>query len=246
MAGNSRQAGVTVTSPVLAVLGAFDAEHRALSLSDLARRADLPLATAHRIIGELVEGGLLARRPSGHYVVGRRLWDLGLLALVPSQLAQVASPFLHDLYGATGATVHLAVRDGTQVLYLDRLSGSASVPVVSQVGSRLPMHATGVGKVMLTYARHAVHRRVPGAAAGATTAGAPGRVRADQRGDEPRRLLGRRAGALGPGRGRRRPRHRGAEPAPGPAPPGGGAPGRGTRHRPPAVRLTLPLDGIRP
>jgi DNA-binding IclR family transcriptional regulator len=160
MAGNSRRAGVTVTSRVLAVLSAFDAEHRALSLSDLARRADLPLATAHRFVGELVEGGLLARRPSGHYVVGRRLWDLGLLAPVPSRLAQVASPFLHDLYGATGATVHLAVRDGTRVLYLDRLSGSASVPVVSQVGSRLPMHATGVGKVMLAYAPEGVREAV--------------------------------------------------------------------------------------
>ena len=78
-------------------------------------------------------------------------------------LRQVASPFLHDLYGATLATVHLAVRDGTEVLYLDRLSGHASVPVVSQVGSRLPMHATGVGKVLLAYAPEDVRRRGAGA-----------------------------------------------------------------------------------
>jgi DNA-binding IclR family transcriptional regulator len=48
--------------------------------------------------------------------------------------------------------VHLAIRDHTQVLYLERLSGHASVPVVSTVGSRLPMHATGVGKVLLAHA----------------------------------------------------------------------------------------------
>jgi hypothetical protein len=48
--------------------------------------------------------------------------------------------------------VHLAVRDELEVLYLDRLAGHASVPVVSQVGSRLPMHATGVGKVLLAHA----------------------------------------------------------------------------------------------
>ena len=67
-------------------------------------------------------------------------------------LVELASPYLHDLYGATLATVHLAVRDGTEVLYLDRLRGSASVPIVSTVGSRLPLHATGVGKVLLAHA----------------------------------------------------------------------------------------------
>jgi DNA-binding IclR family transcriptional regulator len=141
-----------VASRLLALLGAFDTEHRLLTLSELAARAGLPLPTAHRLVAELLAWGALSRRPSGEYVVGRRLWDLGLLAPVQSGLRQVASPFLHDLYGATLATVHLAVRDGTRALYLDRLSGHASVPVVSQVGSRLPLHATGVGKVLLAHA----------------------------------------------------------------------------------------------
>jgi len=95
--------------------------------------------------------GALARLDSGEYVIGRRLWDLGLLAPVQAGLRQAASPFLHDLYGATLATVHLAVRDGAEVQYIDRLSGHVSVPVVSKIGSRLPMHATGVGKVLLAY-----------------------------------------------------------------------------------------------
>ncbi len=135
MAGNGGGPGTSVTSRVLALLGAFDDEHRALTLSELARRADLPLTTAHRLLAELVGWGALVRGPSGEYVVGRRIWDLGLLAPVQSGLRQLASPFLHDIYGATLATVHLAVRDGTEVLYLDRLSGHASVSVLSQVGS---------------------------------------------------------------------------------------------------------------
>jgi hypothetical protein len=48
----------------------------------------------------------------------------------------------NDIYGATLATVHLAVRDRREVLYVDRLAGSSSVPIVSTIGSRLPMHAT--------------------------------------------------------------------------------------------------------
>lgn len=160
MAGNSSSPGASVTSRVLALLGAFDAEHRDLTLSELARRADLPLPTAHRLVGELVSGGALVRRPSGEYVVGRRMWDLGLLAPVQAGLRQVASPFLHDIYAATLATVHLGVRDGTEVLYVDRLSGHASVPVVSQIGSRLPLHPTGVGKVLLAYAPEEVREHV--------------------------------------------------------------------------------------
>ena len=146
MAGNVSRAGATVTSRALALLGAFDDEHRSLSLSQLAARADLPVPTAHRLVGELVAWGALSRTQAGEYVVGRRVWDVGLLAPVQTGLRQLASPYLHDLYGATLATVHLAVRDGTEVLYLDRLSGHASVPVVSTIGSRLPMHATGVGQ----------------------------------------------------------------------------------------------------
>jgi len=146
----------SVTSRALDLLGAFDPEHRSLTLSELARRSGLPLATAHRLVGELHRWGALSRLASGEYVIGRRLWDLGLLAPVQSGLRQAASPFLHDLYGATLATVHLAVRDGCEVLYVDRLAGHVSVPVVSAVGSRLPLHATGVGKVLLAYAPEAV------------------------------------------------------------------------------------------
>jgi DNA-binding IclR family transcriptional regulator len=160
MAGNGAGRGVSVASRVLALLGAFDGGHQSLRLSQLARRAGLPLATAHRLAAELVAWGALERLPSGEYVVGRRMWDLGLLAPVQAGLRQQAAPFLQDLYGSTLATVHLAVRDGSQALYLDRISGHASVPMVSYAGARLPLHATGVGKVLLAYAPGAVQAGV--------------------------------------------------------------------------------------
>jgi DNA-binding IclR family transcriptional regulator len=160
MAGNSSTPGSTVTSRALALLGAFDEHHRRLTLTDLAERAALPMPTAHRLLGELVAWGALTRTGTGHYAVGRRLWDLGLLAPVQTGLRELASPYLHDLYGATLATVHLAVRDDTEVLYVDRLAGHASVPVVSSIGSRLPLHSTGVGKVLLAHAPGDVQQRV--------------------------------------------------------------------------------------
>jgi DNA-binding IclR family transcriptional regulator len=160
LAGNTSTPGATVASRLLAMLGAFDESHRGLTLSELAHRAGLPVATAHRLAAELVAGGALQRRDDGRYFVGRLVWSAGLLAPVEGRLRQVAEPFLHDVYAATLATVHLAVRDGDEVLYLERMMGRASVPIVSSVGSRLPMHCTGVGKVLLAHAPRDVQDRV--------------------------------------------------------------------------------------
>jgi DNA-binding IclR family transcriptional regulator len=144
--------GASVSKRIFALLDTFDELHREQRLSDMARRASLPLATAHRLAANLVGWGGLVRAQDGRYSVGPRLWELGLLAPAREGLREIASPFLHDVYGATLATVHLAVRDGSRVLYLERVRGNASIPVVSTVGTRLPMHATGVGKVLLAYA----------------------------------------------------------------------------------------------
>jgi DNA-binding IclR family transcriptional regulator len=160
MAGNTSAPGASVTSRVLGILAAFDERHPRLSLSEIARRTDLPVGTAHRLVGELVEWGALGRLETGQYVIGRRLWDTGLLAPVQTDLRDAASPFLQDIYATTLATVHLAIQDGLSVLYLDRVSGNTSVPVVSKVGARLPMHATGVGKVMLAHAPEEVQAQV--------------------------------------------------------------------------------------
>jgi DNA-binding IclR family transcriptional regulator len=152
MAGRSTAPGRSVTSRALAILDAFDATSPRLSLSEIAERSGTPLTTAHRLLAELTGWGALARRPDGRYEIGPKLWDLGLLAPVQLELRQVAAPFLMDVHMAIRDTVHLAVRDGLSALYVERVSGRESVPVVSSVGSRLPLHATGVGKVLLAAA----------------------------------------------------------------------------------------------
>ncbi|MGY1812525.1 IclR family transcriptional regulator [Blastococcus sp. SYSU D00820] len=144
--------GRSVTSRALAVLDAFGPAAPRLTLTEIAARSDTPLSTTHRLVAELTEWGALARRADGRYEIGRKLWDLGLLAPVQLELRHVAAPFLLDVHTATRDTVHLAVREGRTALYVERISGRESVPVVSKVGSRLPLHATGVGKVLLAAA----------------------------------------------------------------------------------------------
>jgi len=152
MAGRSATPGRSVTSRAVAILDAFSAAAPRLSLSEIAHRSGTPLTTAHRLLAELTDWGALTRRADGRYEIGRKLWDLGLLAPVQLELRQVAAPFLSDVHTTIRDTVHLAVRDGLSALYVERISGRESVPVVSSVGSRLPLHATGVGKVLLAAA----------------------------------------------------------------------------------------------
>jgi DNA-binding IclR family transcriptional regulator len=144
--------GETVTARVLAVLDAFSADEPELTLTGLARRADLPLSTAHRLVGELAAWGALERGADGRYRIGLRLWEVGALAPRSLGLRESAMPFLSDLHEVTGENVQLAVLDGTEVVYVERLVGRGTVGVVTRVGSRLPLHATGVGLVLLAHA----------------------------------------------------------------------------------------------
>lgn len=145
-------AGPSVTSRVLSVLSAFDETHTALTLSDIARRSGLPLSTTHRLLAELEKWQAVDRDEEGTYHVGRRLWQLGTLAPVQRELREVALPPMQDLYGATQENVTLAVLSGSSALYVERIHGKASVRVESRPGRPLPLHATGVGKVLLAYA----------------------------------------------------------------------------------------------
>ena len=136
----------------LEILGTFDAHHRRQTLSEIAARAGLAPATAFRLVGVLTGWGALRRGDDKRYEIGTRLWQLGLLTDVRTELGQAAAPFLQDLFMATHETVFLAVRKGTRALYVDRVSGRGAPRLAAQVGSMLPLHATGVGKVLLAHA----------------------------------------------------------------------------------------------
>lgn len=140
-----------MTSRALALLGAFDFAHQRMTLSCLAQRTALPLTTVHRLAAELVAWGALERDADGRYQVGRRLWEIGLLWPAYARLRELALPFMQDLYEATRENVHVAVRDGFDALYIEKLTGHRAVPIISRTGSRLPLHATGVGKALLAY-----------------------------------------------------------------------------------------------
>ncbi|NEK58547.1 IclR family transcriptional regulator [Geodermatophilus sabuli] len=142
----------TAAGRVLAVLSAFGPAHPSLTLSEISRRSGLTLTTTHRLVGELRQWGGLERAPDGRYAIGLRLLELGALAPHGLQLRELALPYLDDLHQATRANVHLAVRDGSDGVYVEALRARGAVQVLSRLGGRWPLHATGTGQVLLAFA----------------------------------------------------------------------------------------------
>lgn len=149
MAGGTAQHGRSVADKIIAILGVFENTRRSPTLSEVATQARLPLSTAHRLVGELVEGGLLSRGPHGDLQLGLKLWAIA--QNTGRQLREIAKPLILDLHTLTKELSQLAVRDGDSALYIERVHGSSRVPRSSRVGGRLPLHTTAVGKVILAF-----------------------------------------------------------------------------------------------
>jgi DNA-binding IclR family transcriptional regulator len=132
----------------LLLLGAFGPADVELTLAQLSTRTGLPKPTAHRLVAELVSWGGLERCPGG-YRLGMTLFVLGQRVPRQRNLREAALPYLEDLYEATHENIHLTVFDSTDTLFLEKVTGRRSMPIVSRVGGRLPAHCTASGKVFL-------------------------------------------------------------------------------------------------
>ncbi|MFI1462319.1 IclR family transcriptional regulator [Nocardia carnea] len=129
------------------VLDAFEG-HGRLTHAQVVRRTGLPRSSVHRILEQLVRLRWL-RRDGRDYALGLRLMELGSLAVHQDRLHRAAVPFLHELHRSTGYVVHLAVLDGTDVVYLDKVGGRLGNAIPTRVGGRQPAHCTAVGKAIL-------------------------------------------------------------------------------------------------
>ncbi|MCG7303818.1 IclR family transcriptional regulator [Pseudoglutamicibacter albus] len=139
----------SVTGRILSILTLFESGQRSISLTDIATRTGLPLSTVHRLVGELVEWRFLAKNETGRYQLGIRLWALA--QNTGRQLRDAAKPLLQDLFSLTGETTHLAIREGNEALYIERLYSTKRLARAAKVGGSLPLHATAVGKCILAF-----------------------------------------------------------------------------------------------
>lgn len=151
---------MSLTDRSLEVLATFTPDHPTRTLQEVSRESGLPLTTTHRIVADLVAWGALERTRGGRLQVGLRLWEVASLAPRGLGLREVSLPYMEDLFVATGENVQLAVREGCEAVFVERLTGRTSVTVLTRVGDRFALHATGVGLVLLAYAPADVQQEV--------------------------------------------------------------------------------------
>ncbi|QOC94910.1 IclR family transcriptional regulator [Micromonospora craniellae] len=141
------------------ILQAFRSGDRKLRLSEIAERTGMPKSTAHRLSQALIDHQLLAWDADG-YELGLGLFELSALVPLKQRLRESALPFMQDLFLATHETVHLGVRDGTDVIYVEKIYGHSDLALPSRVGGRLPLTCTAVGKALLAFSTDEIRTAV--------------------------------------------------------------------------------------
>ncbi|HVP09370.1 MAG TPA: IclR family transcriptional regulator [Burkholderiales bacterium] len=133
-----------------ALLEALAAEDGPVPLADLAARVRLPKATVHRLLAQLAGAGLVGREPERRrFAVGARFSALALRVLANSTHRGVRRAILQGLVDDLGETCNLTMLDGAEIVYLDRVDTPSPLRVNLQPGSKVPLHCTASGKLLL-------------------------------------------------------------------------------------------------
>jgi IclR family acetate operon transcriptional repressor len=149
--GISRSATLGSVANAARVLKAFSATDREWGVTDLARRLGIAKSTAHRLLATLTDEGLLEQDAvTGRYRLGLAIFDLAAAAQSVDLHEAVLSP-MTELRNRTGETVHVAVLDGREVVYVERLDSHTTLRLLAEVGRRNWAHCTGSGKALLAF-----------------------------------------------------------------------------------------------
>ena len=150
--GGTARYRIQAIERAVAILNAFSTDRPELGVTELADRLGLHKSTVHRFLVNLETGGLVERNPrTARYRLGLRLFELGGLVLQQLNLWDEALPFLEGLVRDTGETGHLAVLDGGEAIYIEKVEARRALRIPSAVGRGYPAHATNLGKVLLAY-----------------------------------------------------------------------------------------------
>lgn len=150
MSPDERNTPVSIIGRFSAILDCYSHRDSSLSISELSRKTGLPKSTTSRLVTEMISHGFLEHQ-GPKITLGLRFFELGQQAARPQTLRRLAYAQMEGLRRATGQTVHLAVLDGTHVVYIEILPTRNSPLLPSRVGGRIPAHATAVGKAILAF-----------------------------------------------------------------------------------------------
>ena len=135
----------------LQLLLAFGEQHRELTFAELHRLVDMPKATAYRVVQTLEYMGFLERNArTNTFSLGMNVLRLGFEYIASLDVAQVGQPVIEQLRDVSQCSSHLAIRDGRDIIYIARVSAAGSRINQVSIGTRLPVHCTSLGRMLLT------------------------------------------------------------------------------------------------
>jgi len=148
--GEVGKTAIQVVERMMNLLDALAKHEDACSLKILAEQTTLHPSTAHRILNDMVACRLVERGDGGTYRLGLRLLELGNLVKARLSVREAAQAPMRALHKITGETINLSVRQGDEIVYVDRAySERSGMQVVRAIGGRAPLHLTSVGKLFL-------------------------------------------------------------------------------------------------
>ena len=143
--------GDSVVDRIVRVFTAFPDGPGWLPLADLSRRAELPPSTAFRLVRQLAEHGLVEISSEGSVRLGLRLWELAIRKSPTMELRRAAVPFMEDIQEILNQNVNLAILEGREVLFVERMSRRGSVENRADVAGRMPVHVSSAGLALMAH-----------------------------------------------------------------------------------------------
>jgi len=152
MAGKPKRSyNITSLQRGLHILDLFVRAETGLTASQVAKLSGLPVSTVHRFLVNLESSGYLNCSGSGSYHLGVACFSLGQAALGQLDIRRLSLRYLQELNAQTRETIHLTVQHGLSAVYVEKLDSPEPLRIYSRIGAAVPLHCTGVGKVMLAY-----------------------------------------------------------------------------------------------
>lgn len=145
------QSGIQSIERAFEIIEALAVEPKGLSITQLSQRLSLHKTTVHRILQTLLTKGYVQKdMQSMRYKLGVKFVEISSLYLNSIELRTEAHPFLCELVAMLNVTVHLAVLEGCDVIYIDKVEQVSSIRLYSSIGKRVPAYCTALGKMMLS------------------------------------------------------------------------------------------------
>lgn len=136
----------------LSILETLGGHPNGVGVSQVAREVGLPVSTVHRLLATLVKRGFVSfDSESRRYYLGLRVFELSSRVSLVKGLSEVALPTMRKLARMTGESVFLAVREGTELVYIERVEGQSRIQISGTIGARGPLYCTSQGKSILAF-----------------------------------------------------------------------------------------------